>query len=1212
MPYNNNHYNHHLYYKSRGYHDRYRQGSGLHKPHGFRDQQDAIPPATPTTPTSGANGPHPANGQSSIHRERYFSNKDVGIDHRVSQTTAAPFKGGGLVGAPSSTTTTHTSVNGASMRQSNLIPPTRTVPVNRNSKPSTSGVTRSVNDRMGHIEYPASNPLTGINPLDASFPTLKLYMTYKAFDDHSYESGEPRGTYKVIYDPDQDKLLSKEDRKKRERKYRVSTRSFDDVDFVPECKDPRKSMQHYMTKPNKRSKKFPFKQLPQPRFTFDKDSLGPAPLTELVIWDLPFSVNENYLSNFIRSFDSTYPPLRDLKLYNDPVNAVPLGIATFKFQGAPDKSQRFAQKFISLVKQELPRIDGVEFKLILNDNDNQLLEKKVAQALDKLHRLRQQDEDRRKRDLQEKQRREDEERRTAEKNRKKTEVTSNTNAESMLRSTSVKDTLPSPSETTSISNHANTLQSNTTIKSIRNKNKVVSGVFLPKELTRYVKDRPFLFIDDAYVPTRKIPTQDIKRALERYSWTRVIGDKNGFFVIFNSLRDCEKCFYDEDGKRFYAYRMYMDLCVPEGYTLKASFSEKEEKIDAVGEAANILIKDFQTFLAKDIRERILAPAILNLLSHENYPELVSELRAKEQEKAEETKELLSQSQLKQDTLLFLKSNDKSNATLPKRETKQDKLIKLLMKNNRRRRNLIPMQHALNLDNNDESSDSSDDDSGTSGSNTPGPCLLTATPSATLDITSVNLKHSLSDDEDEDQLEVKKPKRQSMYDEVSMSEDEDSEFVALESKNPVKEVGVEIKLDSEDEESVSESQDDIASIQEDGNYDYSNLALKYRPTPKVSQPVYEELSFERYSVRHLRRLLRDDEDLSIAQEILADPEGFWNEQPSSKIEVDYMCWKDLHNKYDDDAISASALYGDEDLVNFTGSFRSEGYKKISKTKKVYLPHMKQKSRKPLKTVMYHNDNGGTSDDEDGLDDESKLELNGLEDRKRKHENNIDRGLENSNDLPGGGGGGSSMNISNSTGNGNGDINGDEDDIGNVNQSSRVNRALNRRFAAEVSAQLGGADLEILSLNALTKRKKPVSFARSLIHNWGLYANEPIAAKEMIIEYVGEMIRQQVAEHREKSYLKLGIGSSYLFRIDENTVIDATKKGGIARFINHCCDPSCTAKIIKVEGKKRIVIYALRDIDANEELTYDYKFERESNDVERIPCLCGASTCKGYLN
>ncbi|KAL1841026.1 hypothetical protein VTK73DRAFT_3600 [Phialemonium thermophilum] len=125
-------------------------------------------------------------------------------------------------------------------------------------------------------------------------------------------------------------------------------------------------------------------------------------------------------------------------------------------------------------------------------------------------------------------------------------------------------------------------------------------------------------------------------------------------------------------------------------------------------------------------------------------------------------------------------------------------------------------------------------------------------------------------------------------------------------------------------------------------------------------------------------------------------------------------------------------------------------------------------------------------------------------------------------------------------------------------------------------------------------------------------ENIPKDDMIIEYVGEEVRQQIAEIRENRYLKSGIGSSYLFRIDDNTVIDATKKGGIARFINHSCMPNCTAKIIKVEGSKRIVIYALRDIAQNEELTYDYKFEREIGSLDRIPCLCGTAACKGFLN
>ncbi|KAJ5157564.1 Histone-lysine N-methyltransferase H3 lysine-4 specific [Penicillium canariense] len=214
------------------------------------------------------------------------------------------------------------------------------------------------------------------------------------------------------------------------------------------------------------------------------------------------------------------------------------------------------------------------------------------------------------------------------------------------------------------------------------------------------------------------------------------------------------------------------------------------------------------------------------------------------------------------------------------------------------------------------------------------------------------------------------------------------------------------------------------------------------------------------------------------------------------------------------------------------------------------------------------------------------------------------------------------------------------------SSRSTRVNNRRLIADINAQkqalpTSSGEGDVLRFNQLKKRKKPVRFARSAIHNWGLYAEENITANDMIIEYVGEKVRQQVADMRERRYLKSGIGSSYLFRIDENTVIDATKRGGIARFINHSCTPNCTAKIIKVDGSKRIVIYALRDIErgthsieideskcgtretpmeytltniksTDEELTYDYKFEREWDSDDRIPCLCGSTGCKGFLN
>lgn len=61
--------------------------------------------------------------------------------------------------------------------------------------------------------------------------------------------------------------------------------------------------------------------------------------------------------------------------------------------------------------------------------------------------------------------------------------------------------------------------------------------------------------------------------------------------------------------------------------------------------------------------------------------------------------------------------------------------------------------------------------------------------------------------------------------------------------------------------------------------------------------------------------------------------------------------------------------------------------------------------------------------------------------------------------------------------------------------------------------------------------------------------------MVIEYVGEVVRQAVADERERRYEAAGIGSSYLFRVDHNYIIDATRNGNMARFINHCCDVSC---------------------------------------------------------
>jgi RNA recognition motif-containing protein len=122
------------------------------------------------------------------------------------------------------------------------------------------------------------------------------------------------------------------------------------------------------------------------------------------------------------------------------------------------------------------------------------------------------------------------------------------------------------------------------------------------------------------------------------------------------------------------------------------------------------------------------------------------------------------------------------------------------------------------------------------------------------------------------------------------------------------------------------------------------------------------------------------------------------------------------------------------------------------------------------------------------------------------------------------------------------------------SSRSNRANARRRALgleeinqvqrAVALSKGETAAEMtIKFNQLQTRKKHLRFARSPIHDWGLYAMERISRGEMVIEYVGEVIRAQVADKREKAYERQGIGSSYLFRIDEDLVVDATKKGNL---------------------------------------------------------------------
>jgi hypothetical protein len=148
-----------------------------------------------------------------------------------------------------------------------------------------------------------------------------------------------------------------------------------------------------------------------------------------------------------------------------------------------------------------------------------------------------------------------------------------------------------------------------------------------------------------------------------------------------------------------------------------------------------------------------------------------------------------------------------------------------------------------------------------------------------------------------------------------------------------------------------------------------------------------------------------------------------------------------------------------------------------------------------------------------------------------------------------------------------------------------------------------------------RTKAVGVRGSGIHGWGLFADQPLQKGEVVAEYVGEYVVNSVCDAREKMYEERRI-QDYQFRVSHNLVIDATLKGGHARYINHSCDPNCIAR--KIFGDppkkhlKKVIVFAERNIAAMEEITYDYQFPLVHDLDDRIPCNCSSSLCRGFMN
>ncbi len=135
-------------------------------------------------------------------------------------------------------------------------------------------------------------------------------------------------------------------------------------------------------------------------------------------------------------------------------------------------------------------------------------------------------------------------------------------------------------------------------------------------------------------------------------------------------------------------------------------------------------------------------------------------------------------------------------------------------------------------------------------------------------------------------------------------------------------------------------------------------------------------------------------------------------------------------------------------------------------------------------------------------------------------------------------------------------------------------------------------------------------KSPVHGNGVFALRPIGAGERIIEYRGERISWDAATQRAAD-AGGPINHTFFFTLADGRVIDGGSRGNAARWINHACSPNCEA----FEDDGRVYIHAMRDIEAGEELNYNYALiydERHTPALKKLfACRCGTPGCTGTM-
>jgi SET domain-containing protein len=126
----------------------------------------------------------------------------------------------------------------------------------------------------------------------------------------------------------------------------------------------------------------------------------------------------------------------------------------------------------------------------------------------------------------------------------------------------------------------------------------------------------------------------------------------------------------------------------------------------------------------------------------------------------------------------------------------------------------------------------------------------------------------------------------------------------------------------------------------------------------------------------------------------------------------------------------------------------------------------------------------------------------------------------------------------------------------------------------------------------KKEKKIIIKETPGKGKGAFANERIKKGDFIIEFVGEIIDEEMKELR-----KIRQNDIYIMELKKHWYLDAANKGNFSRFFNHSCFPSTYALRWQVNNEPRIALFAMRDIQDGEELSLNYGKDYS------LKCKCG---------